>query len=111
MKIKLAYGSTCLEVDLPENSRIVQAQFVPGVDDEGSALRSALRAPIASSPLAQKVRSGDRVVIVHSDITRPMPNDRVNRESRKLGVSASALLAQLAEDAFKDGKEPQPPAP
>src|ERR1019366_7653446 len=32
---------------------------------------------IRSAALAAKVRAGDRVVIVHSDITRATPNDRI----------------------------------
>jgi nickel-dependent lactate racemase len=50
---------------------------VPGLQDERHALQDALRNPIASAPLAEKVRAGDKVVIVHSDITRATPNDRI----------------------------------
>ena len=77
MQIRLAYGESGLEVNLPENVEIIQAPFVPGVEDESEALRAALRNPIASAPLTDKVKAGDKVVVVHSDITRATPNDRI----------------------------------
>ena len=77
MKVRLAYGELGLEVDLPDNVDIIRAPFVAGVGDEAAALREALRHPIESEPLAEIVSAGDRVVIVHSDITRATPNDRI----------------------------------
>lgn len=77
MRIELAYGRDGLTVDLPESSHVVTSRYVPGVADEAAAIRDALRAPIDSPPLADKVEPGDEVVIVHSDITRATPNDRI----------------------------------
>ncbi len=77
MKITLAYGREGLTLDLPARSQVVRSRFTPGIADEPAAIRAALRKPIQSAPLAEKVRAGDRVVIVHSDITRPTPNDRI----------------------------------
>jgi len=77
MQVELAYGHNDLTVELPDQTHVVHSRFVPGVADEGDALRHALRQPIASPPLADKVQPGDTVVIVHSDITRPTPNDRI----------------------------------
>jgi nickel-dependent lactate racemase len=50
---------------------------VPGVPDETAAILAALRDPIGSAPLRDKVKPGDKVVVVHSDITRATPNDRL----------------------------------
>ena len=77
MNIELAYGHNGLTVDLPDGTDVVESRFVPGVLDEAAAIRDALRRPIESPPLAAKVKPGDTVVIVHSDITRPTPNDRM----------------------------------
>jgi nickel-dependent lactate racemase len=77
MKIKLAYGQNGLLVNLPDYCQVVRSRFVPGVNDEVAALRAALEQPIQSAALAAKVRAGDRVAIVHSDITRATPNDRI----------------------------------
>jgi nickel-dependent lactate racemase len=77
MRVDLAYGHTGLTVELPPHTDIVSARSVPGLPDEAEAIREALRRPIASAPLAAKVKPGDKVAIAHSDITRATPNDRI----------------------------------
>lgn len=77
MRLNLAYGRSGLEVDLPETTDIIQSRFVPALPDEARAIRDALRQPIHARPLAAKVNPGDKVIIVHSDITRATPNDRL----------------------------------
>ena len=75
--VHLAYGREGLTLELPEPIDVVAAPFVPALPDEATALRAALRQPIGSPPLAALVKPGDRVVVAHSDITRPTPNDRI----------------------------------
>ena len=78
MRVRLAYGRTGLDVDLPdENTIVVEPQYVEGLADEAAALRAALRRPIGSPPLRELVKPDDIVVIVFSDITRPTLNDRM----------------------------------
>jgi nickel-dependent lactate racemase len=77
MDVHLAYGRHGLTVDLPDDVDVVTSRFVPGLPDEAQALADALRQPIGGPPLAQRVRRGQRVVIVHSDITRATPNERI----------------------------------
>src|SRR6185503_15051779 len=77
MQVELAYGRTGLTVELPNTTHIVTPRFMPGLPDEAAAIREALRYPIESAPLVTKVKPGDKVVIAHSDITRPTPNDRI----------------------------------
>jgi nickel-dependent lactate racemase len=78
MHVKLAYGrGDGLGVNLPETTDIIESRFVPGAPDEVAAIREALRNPIESEPLRAKVKPDDTVVIVHSDITRATPNDRI----------------------------------
>lgn len=76
MNIKLAYGKTGLQIELPDERdvTVVEPRFLPGLPDPGTALRQALRTPIASSPLHDLVKPSDRVGVVFSDITRPTPN-------------------------------------
>ncbi len=88
MQVHLAYGRHGLNVELPSDVQVVEPRYVPGLPDETEAIRQALREPIGSPPLRELVRSGNSVVVVHSDVTRPMPNDRV----------LPVLLAEL-EDA------------
>lgn len=77
MEVALAYGREGLGVSVPDDATVLLPREVPGVPDERAALREALRHPIGGAPLRDCVRPGDRVVIVFSDITRPMPSDRV----------------------------------
>jgi nickel-dependent lactate racemase len=77
LKVELAYGQQGLCVELPDDTDVVRSRYIPGLSDEAAAIRQSLRQPIGSQPLAEKVRRGDKVVIVHSDITRATPNDRI----------------------------------
>lgn len=92
-RIHLAYGSTGLDVELPPcNLTVVSPQQAPGLPDADAALSAALRHPIASKPLAELVRGAKRVVLVHSDLTRPTPNH----------VIAPPLLRELAAAGIPD---------
>ncbi len=53
--------------------QIVEAEHAPATTDPDGALRHALRKPIGSSPLRQRVRSSDTIAIIVNDITRPTP--------------------------------------
>lgn len=76
MHIELAYGRHGLPLDLPDDWRVtvVAPRYVPALTDPAAALTEALRAPRQSPPLAERVRPGDRVGIVFSDITRATPH-------------------------------------
>jgi len=77
MKTTLAYGRNGLTVNLPAKTDLITSRFVAGVADEPSALQAALRSPIGTPPLRELVQPGNTVVIVHTDITRATPNDRI----------------------------------
>ena len=55
------------------NVTVVAPRYIAPVPDEPGSVRSALRDPIESPPLRDLVHSTDCVVIVTSDITRPVP--------------------------------------
>jgi len=74
MNVNLAYGRTGLTINLPDDTEIIAAPSLPGVANPAMALLEAIRQPICSSPLADRVKPGEKVVIVHSDITRATPN-------------------------------------
>jgi nickel-dependent lactate racemase len=76
MKIKLAYGKTGLEIELPDelDVTVVEPQYVPSLPDPEAALREALKSPIESPPLRELVQPGSKVGIVFNDITRPTPD-------------------------------------
>jgi nickel-dependent lactate racemase len=68
-----------LWVEVPDaaGAAVIEPLFVPGLADEAAAIRSALRDPIGSPALRELVPAGSRAAVVFSDITRPMPNERV----------------------------------
>jgi nickel-dependent lactate racemase len=76
LHIRLAYGKTGLDVNLPDgaNVTVVEPKYIDGLPDPSGALREALRHSIESPPLRDLVRSTDKVGIVFSDVTRPTPN-------------------------------------
>jgi nickel-dependent lactate racemase len=78
MKIPLAYGRGHLEVELPgDRTTIIEPSPQAGVPDERAAIIAALEAPVKCEPLRKLVDSRKRIVIVHTDITRATPNDRI----------------------------------
>lgn len=76
MRIKLAYGKTGLEINLPDDVSVtvVEPEYVNGLPDQAGALWDALQQPIGSPPLKALVKPSDKVGIAFSDITRPTPN-------------------------------------
>jgi lactate racemase len=77
MRLRLAYGRTGLDLEVPDHADVIRPRPADGLPDETAALLDALRQPIESRPLADLVKAGDRVVVVHTDITRATPNDRI----------------------------------
>ena len=78
-RLQLAYGREGLWIELPEDTpvTVIEPQFVPGLSDERAAITATLRSPAGTLPLRDLVRPDDTVAVVFSDLTRPMPNDRV----------------------------------
>ncbi len=78
MQVKLAYGKSGLEIELPDhNLTVIEPRYIDGLLDERAAMIEAMRNPINSAPLRELARPGQKVAITFCDITRPMPNDRV----------------------------------
>ncbi|TFG69252.1 MAG: nickel-dependent lactate racemase [Anaerolineales bacterium] len=79
MRLKMAYGRDGLWVDVPDGipTTVIEPQYVAGLKNEYEAVKAALYKPLAGAPLPEVISSTDTVAIVFSDITRPMPNDRV----------------------------------
>ncbi len=96
MRIRLAYGRDGLVTDLPDEAPIsvIEPRFLPGLPDERAAILQALRAPRGTRPLRELVRPQDTVAVVFSDLTRPMPSDRV----------LPPLLEELAGAGVPDGQ-------
>src|SRR5262249_46514045 len=76
-RVRLAYGRTGLEVDIPADADVLEPQQLDAVLDEAAVIRRALRDPIASEPLRLVVPRGAAVGISVCDVTRPFPASRV----------------------------------
>jgi nickel-dependent lactate racemase len=78
MKINLLYGKKGKVIELPdENTTVILSKALAPAQDERLAVHKALQKPIGSPPLRELVRSDDTVAIVFSDLTRPMPYNKV----------------------------------
>lgn len=75
MKLRFGFGTGFQEVEVPDKNLIAElhANDVP-VELTGEAeVRRALIAPIGSPRLKDIVHPGEKIAIITSDITRPMP--------------------------------------
>ena len=74
--VRLLYGKTGMELRVPADATVLEAQHVPAIADPQAAVLEALANPIGCAPLAQLVRERKpaTVAITISDITRPVPN-------------------------------------
>ncbi|HAK73879.1 MAG TPA: nickel-dependent lactate racemase [Sporomusaceae bacterium] len=70
--VEMGYGKGTIQVEVPDNKilHIIEGKQTEPVQDVRAAVREALANPIGTLPLKQTVQSGDKVVIVASDITR-----------------------------------------
>jgi len=75
--IDLAYGRHGLSVELSVPADVIEPRFVPGLTDEASSIRRALREPTSGPPLRDVVPRGASVGISVCDVTRPFPAQRV----------------------------------
>jgi len=78
-KIPLAFGSTALELDIPErNISSIILPSEPEKKEEATLLvKRALENPINSSRLSEIVNPDSKVVIIVSDVTRPTPTVKI----------------------------------
>jgi lactate racemase len=76
MRIKLDYGRTGMEVDLPADRVVGPLQIRPAAPlaDPAAALAEALRRPTGTPPLSELARGRRDACILVCDITRPVPN-------------------------------------
>ncbi len=77
MKTWLRYGKDRLDFSVPDGARVIQSPVVEPLADPVGRINQALEHPIGSEPLAtlaDKLPPGAKVVVVISDITRPVPN-------------------------------------
>jgi nickel-dependent lactate racemase len=90
----IPYGKTYLEFALPSGMKgaVVESKKLPPLSDVQGAIAEALARPIGTPPLREMARTGDRVCIVFTDVTRASPDH----------LLVPALLAELAAAGARD---------
>jgi len=75
MRIRLAYGTEGLDLDLPDGLAVsvLEPGSRPPLADPAAAVRAALKDPIAGPSLETLARPGRKTGLVFSDLTRPLP--------------------------------------
>jgi lactate racemase len=76
-RIELAYGRTGMALELEREADVIEPRYLPGMPDEASAIRRALRSPHSGPPLHDLVPAGASVAISVCDVTRPFPGQRI----------------------------------
>jgi len=92
MRVELPFGREMLPVEVPETAKVLLPSAVQPLADETGAVVESLRNPLAGPPLRERMRAGQRVAIVISDITRPVPNQ----------LLLEPVLAELAAAGIRD---------
>jgi nickel-dependent lactate racemase len=84
----LPYGINGLRIELDDawETTVAEPRFVQALPDALGALKQALEQPLHSPRLADRVRPSQKVGIVLSDLTRPVPT----------GILLDGLLTELA---------------
>ena len=80
MNIELGYDTRIQTVTVPEDRLLAVLEpsaFPPTAGIEEDLIRAALVAPIGAPPLREVVNAGEKIVLVTSDISRPMPTWKV----------------------------------
>lgn len=79
MKLEFGLGTSTQVVEVPEENLIgvLRAKPAPAIASEEEEVRRALREPVGAPPLRQVVRPGEKIAVITSDITRPMPTRKV----------------------------------
>lgn len=94
MKVELGYSRETVKLEIPDTNlgSLMQPRSMEQDATEQEIIRNSLRSPIDSLPLLELVKPGESVVIVTSDVTRPMPSYKVLPE----------LLNELAKNGIAD---------
>lgn len=76
MKLSVGYYKGSMEFDIPDNNLlgVLKPNYVDTELIGAEEVIRALKEPIGSRPLREIVKPGEKIVIITSDITRPMPS-------------------------------------
>ncbi|MEJ7432955.1 lactate racemase domain-containing protein, partial [Staphylococcus warneri] len=74
MLTKVLYGKSEIDVEVPDDSTVIEPLNIDPVENVEGTIKDVLQHPTNSKPLKDRVKSSDTVSSVISDITRPTPN-------------------------------------
>ena len=76
MQLEFGYGQSVQIVDVPDRNLLTElkANPVKHIRKGTEAVRYALDHPVGSAKLQDMVTSGQRVAVITSDISRPLPS-------------------------------------
>ena len=79
MKLEFGIGTSTQVVEVPDENLmgVLHANAAPVLESEDAEVRRALRDPIGSPRLGEIVHPGEKIAIITSDLTRPMPTAKV----------------------------------
>ena len=104
MKLEIGFGSCPQTVELPDET-VLDVLYPNGIEapkDSTAEVARALRDPIGTPPLAELAKGKQKVAIVTSDITRPMPSavvlPLVLDELYRAGVRPESITVKLLRD-------------
>ena len=94
MNITLGFGKKQLNLKVDEKNilDVLKPNPIQGDVDQVEEVQRALENPIGTKRLKEMVRPGEKVVIITSDVTRPMPTH----------VVLPSLLEELNSAGIKD---------
>ena len=79
MKLEFGLGTSTQLIEVPEKNLmgVLRAKPAPAIASEEEEVRRALREPIGAPPLREVVHAGEKIAVITSDLTRPMPTRKV----------------------------------
>ena len=78
MRVELAYGTSGLTIELPDDrTMVIEPDYPPPLPDPQRAILHGLREPIDSPPLRSLAGEGQSVAISVCDVTRPVPTAEI----------------------------------
>lgn len=96
------FAKSSVSLSIPERNliKILNAKPVPVPNDQAAPVRDAIQRPIGTRKLRDIVKPGEKIVIVTSDITRPMPSKTVLppvlKELESAGIPAADITIVFA---------------
>jgi len=102
MKIKLDYGKTGLDIELPDENvaGVLDLNPTPALEDADSEVRNQLENPIGTEALKELATGKQSACILICDITRPVPNELILKPVletlEQAGISRENILILIA---------------